>query len=259
VKRLLSLFTIIGALTPALAGLDGLRSTAAAQEPAKQDAARPHFRAVVELFTSQGCSSCPAADALLGRYAQRADVLAITFPVDYWDYLGWKDTLASAKFTARQRHYAKHRGDGRIYTPQVVVNGLTHVKGSSEPDIEQAIETTSAQFSSGRVPVSVRMEGGAVVINAGAGPPPAKDATVWLAVIQRVVEVEVKSGENRGKTLKFFNVVREVTPVGMWSGQPLTIRLDRETVALPDTDSAAVIIQGGKGGPIVGAAHLPKL
>ena len=94
---------------------------------------------VVELFTSQGCSSCPPADVVLNTIAHRKDVIALTLPVDYWDYLGWKDTNASPRFTERQRAYAKSRGDGLIYTPQAVVNGLVHVNGASQHDVEQAI------------------------------------------------------------------------------------------------------------------------
>ena len=260
--RVVSIMAILGGLFAGLFGPAPTRHHAKAQEPARPAAtAQVRLKAVLELYTSQGCSSCPPADALLQSYTQRSDIVALTLPVDYWDYLGWKDTLANAKFTARQRNYAKHRGDGRIYTPQVVINGIAHVVGSSARDIDGAIAATTAAFVRSAVPISVRLEQGRLVIDAGAVADGGeiKDATIWLAVIKNEAEIVVRSGENRGKTLKFYNVVREITPVGMWTGKPLTIRLDRETVKLPDTESAAVIIQNGKAGPIIGAAMLPKL
>src|SRR5215468_960850 len=114
--------------------------------------------AVVELYTSQGCSSCPAADALLAQLANRGEVVALSLSVDYWDYLGWRDTLANSKFTERQRAYAKARGDGAIYTPQIIVNGLTHVNGSDEGQILRAIEKTSKAVAAQRVPIRLSEE-----------------------------------------------------------------------------------------------------
>jgi len=116
-----------------------LPDTAAAVMPTR---AANEPTAVVELFTSQGCSSCPSADALLARLAGRDDVIALSLPVDYWDYLGWKDTLASPRFSERQRAYAHTRADGAIYTPQAVVNGLMHVNGADEGSIKRTIEKT---------------------------------------------------------------------------------------------------------------------
>lgn len=252
---------MLGGIVSGLMALTAVAPTAQAQEAAKP-ANGPKAKAVLELFTSQGCSSCPAADALLESYTKRADVIALTWPVDYWDYLGWKDTLAAPKFTARQKYYAKHRGDGRVYTPQMVINGLTHAVGNSAREIDQAVAATGAQLAQSDLSVTIRLDQKAIVIEAGAGAPGTgiRDATIWLVMIQRSAEVVVRSGENRDKTLRYFNVVREVTPVGMWStGKPLVIRLDRDTVKLPDTDAAAVLIQVGKAGPIVGAAILPKL
>src|SRR5262249_17833856 len=97
-------------------------------------------RAVLELFTSQGCSSCPAADKLLGELARDPSLGALSLPIDYWDYIGWKDTLAKPRHTARQRSYAKSRGDGEVYTPQVVINGVARAVGSEKDQIEKAIE-----------------------------------------------------------------------------------------------------------------------
>lgn len=214
--------------------------------------------AVIELYTSQGCSSCPPADALLQKMAERSDVIALTLPVDYWDYLGWKDTLATARNSERQRAYAKKRGDGMVYTPQVVVNGLSHANGAKIGDIEQAIASTAATFKTTRVPIKVSSDRGKLVIETGqraSGPP--VDATIWLATVQRHAEVAVRKGENGGKTLSYVNVVRDLTPVGMWSGKSETVQVDPQSVMRNGAEACAVLIQEGKGGPILGAAWLP--
>lgn len=213
---------------------------------------------VIELFTSQGCSSCPTADALLETYAGRTDLVALTFPVDYWDYLGWKDTLASPKFSARQRAYAKARGDGRVYTPQVVVNGLTHVVGSSAPEIDKAILATGPQVEPLRVGVRLMSKNEHLVINLDAAPDPSKagEATIWLALIQRKAEVQIKRGENTGRTVVYHNVVREWMPVGMWNGQAATIKLAHHAIKQSGVDGCAIVVQHGDAGQIVGSAML---
>lgn len=233
---------------------------ARAQDTPRPTVAAPVIKAVLELYTSQGCSSCPAADALLKSYTERSDIVALTMPVDYWDYLGWKDTFANPKYSARQRQYAKKRGDGRIYTPQIVVNGLHHAVGNSQRDIDHAIAEDAAHFAKGRIPIGLRLEQGRLIIEAGVGQGgDVKEATIWLAMVMREAEVTVRGGENRGKVLKYYNVVRELTPIGMWTGKPITIRLERDTVKQSDTDRCAVIIQSGKAGPVLGAALLDKL
>lgn len=238
----------------ALTGIAGAQDTAARPSGASA-------KAVLELYTSQGCNSCPPADALLGIYAKRDDVVALTLPVDYWDYLGWKDTFASPKFTARQRAYAKERGDGRIYTPQIVVNGTTHVLGRSASDIDRAIAETSARFTASRVPLTTRIEGDRIIIEAGeaGSATETRNATIWLAVLQKEAEVPIRSGENRGKSLKYYNIVRDLTTVGMWKGKAERFELARDAVKLPDTQSGAVLIQSGTAGPIIGASMLPTL
>jgi hypothetical protein len=210
---------------------------------------------VVELFTSQGCSSCPPADALLKEYADRKDVVALTLPVDYWDYLGWKDTLASPKFTSRQRAYAKKRGDGEIYTPQVVVNGVKHVVGSRRADIDQAIEKTAATLATSGVPLKASIVGETLQIEIGqSANGDVGTGTIWIAVVQPTVTVEIRRGENTGKSLVYYNAVRELNPVGMWSAQPGKIELRHADVVRTSTDRCAVLLQRGNHGPIVGAS-----
>ncbi len=211
---------------------------------------------VIELFTSQGCSSCPPADALMKTYAAKPDLLVLSLPVDYWDYLGWKDTLGNPKNSERQRNYAKSRGDGQVYTPQAVINGVAHVNGASRKDIDQAITDSEKQIEANRVPLRSWTERGNILIEAGpaAETSTMKEATIWLAVIQKSAEVTIPKGENHGKTLTYTNVVREMTPVGTWTGQPMRIQLSRAALMRPQLESVAILIQQGKAGPIIGAA-----
>ncbi len=214
--------------------------------------------AVLELFTSQGCSSCPPADRLLESYAKRRDVMALSFPVDYWDYLGWKDTLASEKNSERQRAYAKSRGDGAVYTPQVVVNGIGHAVGSDRNQIELQIAKTSMAFAQRRVPMRFWRTSSMIIVEvAGAGDnTPVSEATIWLAPIEGVVEVEIQRGENRGETLKYHNVVHELTPIGVWTGKSMRIQIAAQPFIKPGNTHYAVLMQEGTSGPIIGAAWL---
>lgn len=210
-------------------------------------------KAVVELFTSQGCSSCPAADALLGRLiAQRKDVVALTFATDIWDYLGWKDTLSNPRFGERQKAYAKVFKD-MIYTPQAVIGGQVHINGADEVLLKRKIDAAQAA----KVPIRIWEEGGKLNIEAAAasnGTP--RNATLWLAVVAKSLTVPVARGENSGKTLTYYNVVRDITPVGMYTGKAMTAQFERASIMRPDTDRCAVLLQEGQGGPIIGAAML---
>src|SRR5271170_1242603 len=125
-------------------------------------------RAVVELFTSQGCSSCPPADKIIGELAKDPSVLALSMPIDYWDYLGWKDTLADARFSARQKAYSQMRGDRDVYTPQVVVNGSVHLIGSDRAGIESAIDTTKKADGVMSVPVTITLNGKQINVSVAA-------------------------------------------------------------------------------------------
>lgn len=233
---------------------------ALAETPTPSATAQPAGppRAVIEMYTSQGCSDCPAADTLLKQYLDRKNIVGLTLPVDYWDYLGWKDTLAGSRNAARQREYAERFGIGTVYTPQAVVNGAAEVMGSSESEIDRAINATETALASSRVPVHFWHYGNSVIIETGgavnASDP--KEATIWLAVVQKSVQVAIKGGENKGKTLTYYNVVRELTPVGIWNGRPTTIRLARADIMRPETEELIVLIQEAGTGPIIGAARL---
>lgn len=215
-------------------------------------------KTVLELFTSQGCSACPPADELLGKFADRDDVVALTLPVDYWDYLGWKDTLASPEHTARQRAYAKARGDNQVYTPQVVVNGLTHVVGNKESKIDQAIAMTSSQIEGRRVSLELSSRDDTLIIDVGEAAEGSGDSgVVWLMRVKKSVTVEVQRGENRGKTITYHNVVRRMMPVGKWSGEATTLKLPLRELLRTGAEACAVLVQQGSMGPILAAATFP--
>ena len=214
-------------------------------------------KAVLELFTSQGCNSCPPADAILGEYAEDADILALSFPVDYWDYLGWKDTLASHENTVRQKGYAEARGDRQVYTPQVIVNGAAHVVGSNRQQIEAALSTSPP------LPVSITMEPGtdSTTVTIGASTTPGKSkGTIWLAMYDDPVTVPIERGENTGKSITYYNVVRKLRPIAMWKGKEVTIDLPKSEMDQAEVSRCAVILQtehdNGLPGPILGAATI---
>jgi hypothetical protein len=246
----------------AIVALVGLGPLLAASDASAQRApSSAQIKAVYELYTSQGCSSCPAADALLGRLAKRDDVLALTLPVDIWDYLGWRDTLARPEFSDRQRAYAKALGDGMVYTPQAVVSGLSQLSGGSEDKVEGAIAKTAKLFEASRVPISLSVENDHLHIDVAAAPDAAKakEATVWLAAISGSVEVPIARGENRGRTMVYSNVVRRLMPVGTWDGKAMSVKLERHSFTGRGIDRCAVLLQQGRGGPIIGAAILDGL
>ncbi len=206
---------------------------------------------VVELFTSEGCSSCPPADAFLGELAQRPDIVALAFHVDYWDYIGWKDPYASPLATQRQHDYATALGLHMVYTPQMVVDGRTDVVGSERGDVEAAIGKAAA---GPKLAISIAKDAaGYRVMIPAAAPPAGGPATVWLALFDSEQETRVKRGENGGRTLKEFNIVREWRKIGTWDGEATTLPL---AVAMGNADrrGCAIIVQAGPVGPILGAA-----
>ena len=160
-------------------------------------------RAVVELFTSQGCSSCPPADKLMGELAKDPSIIALSMPIDYWDYLGWKDTLADSRFSARQKAYSHMRGDRDVYTPQAVINGSMHVIGSDRASIEGAIDETEKNKGVMSVPVSMSVTGKQINVSVAAsrGGPAAMHGEVWICSISKAVPISIGRGENSGRKL----------------------------------------------------------
>jgi hypothetical protein len=228
--------------------------SSAQEVPVSGDPTKP-VKAVIELFTSQGCSSCPPADALLKTLAGDPSIIALSLPVDYWNYLGWKDTFASPRNSERQRNYARTRGDGAIYTPQAIINGALHVNGASKDAIEHAIDATSKTASPTQVPVRFWQERNTLNFAMGAEGPghSPREATIWLGVVQMSGSVPVSTGENAGKTLTYTNIVRELTPIGIWKGQPLEVQLPRAAMMQADVQKVVVLVQEGRSGPIIGA------
>ena len=211
--------------------------------------------AVVELFTSQGCSSCPPADKFLGTLQDQPNVISLSFNVDYWDYLGWKDTLGRPENSRRQKDYAAHRGDGRVYTPQIVVNGGNHFVGSSKSKVNSAISSQLKRPASEFVPLTFTHDKKQLSIKVGDALSPAqrKDATVWLMLVSREVKQEISHGENRGKSISYHNVVRQIMPVGMWHGDATTINLPMSELMPAGVDDCVVLLQASGNGPILGA------
>ena len=223
------------------AGLALAASGFAAAAP--QDPARAPI--VVELFQSQGCSSCPPANANVNALAARPDVLALSYGVTYWDQLGWKDTFASPQYTARQWDYARSLGNSNVGTPQVVINGRRELVGANRIALDAAIHAEGAVQGP---PVSIQGLGVAV----GAGAAPTRPATVWLVRYDPGVrQVPVKRGENTGKTLPHRNVVVELTKLGTWSGELASFRAP---ASADPTLKTAVLVQTGPAGPILAAA-----
>jgi hypothetical protein len=217
-------------------------------------------RAVVELFTSQGCSSCPPADKVIGELAKDPSVIALSMPIDYWDYLGWKDTLADARFSARQQAYSRVRGDRGVYTPQVVVNGSAHLVGSDRTGIEEAIGDTRRADGVMSVPVSMALAGKQITVSVAASnkSPAAMHGEVWICSIAKEVSIAIGRGENRGREVTYHNVVRNLLKVGDWNGSAGNWTVPLENISREGVDAAAVYLQDGnrdRPGPMLGAAY----
>jgi hypothetical protein len=217
-------------------------------------------RAVVELFTSQGCSSCPPADKVIGELAKDPSVIALSMPIDYWDYLGWKDTLADSRFSARQKAYSHMRGDRDVYTPQAIINGSIHVIGSDRASIEGAINDTKKADGVMSVPVSMTLSGKQINVSVAASTraPTAMHGEVWICSVSRAVPIEISRGENRGREVTYHNVVRNLLKVGDWNGNTGNWSVPLENVSSEGVDAAVVFVQDGnrdKPGPMLGAAY----
>ncbi|HUC61824.1 MAG TPA: DUF1223 domain-containing protein [Alphaproteobacteria bacterium] len=232
--------------------------------------ARAEAPVVVELFTSQGCSSCPPADAFLGELAEKPGIVALAFHVGYWDYIGWKDPFAKPWSVARQRGYTAALDARYLYTPEIVVDGRADLPGTERAGIDKLI---AAEAKARKIPVTLAESSKdkySVAIPAAAVKGP---ATVWLAVYDHKHTTAVARGENEGRTLTDYNVVRQWRAIGRYDGKALTIPFDPSaakaaaasaTAPAPDATTSqgvAVLIQaddkpGDGHGPILGAASM---
>ena len=243
-RRLLGLFAAAGTV-----GAFGPMGAALAVGSASDDLV------VVELFTSQGCNSCPPADAFLRELTEQKNVLALSLPIDYWDYLGWKDTLADPSHTARQAAYRQSFGLRQMYTPQMVIQGRREGVGSRTRDIQAKIGQIQ---TSGASKAGVEIISGAEAYEIKVTPkgPFEGTAGVWLVFYDPVHEVAIKSGENGGRTLSYHNVVRGMMALGEWSGAAETYTLPKSEMRGEGTKCAVLVQQEGAG-PILAAAIMP--
>ena len=220
--------------------------------------AKPAFAAarrpvIVELFTSQGCSSCPPADAYLKSLKGQPGVVALSYHVDYWDYLGWRDTLGGEEYSQRQYDYAKSRGDSNVYTPQMIINGAGHHVGSQRSKVSGAIDSARVEGAGRWVDIAMSDNATDVTISIAAGEP-TKEATLWLMAFAPMIYTEIKKGENAGSTVEYYNVVRKMVPAGMWHGEPAKIMLPKSSVIPENCKGWVALLQEGKVGPVIGAA-----
>lgn len=210
-------------------------------------------RAVIELFTSQGCSSCPPADELFAKMAHDPDIITLSLPVDYWDRLGWKDTFAKHSFTERQRAYSLRRGDGQVYTPQAVVNGVEHAIGSRRTAIDIAITDAGSPLP---LRVDAKRSGDAIDLSI-AGGKSGEGAKILLLPILSEREVTIGRGENKNHKVTYTNIARDIRTLGDWNGSPVEQKIPLES--LKGYDGAVVLVQVGAldyPGTILGAARI---
>ena len=224
---------------------------------------------VVELFTSQGCASCPPADAFLGELAERKGLLALSFHVDYWNYMGWKDPFSSPQMSQRQRSYVQHLGQRYVYTPQMVIDGTTQGEGAARATIEgllvearkgidRKLQIRVSRGGLNEVKVSLparRMMEKKPGEQSSA--PMSKTATLWLVAYDDKHTTDITKGENGGKTLSYYNVVRSLKPAATWEGKPLDVVLNIAEEIAAGYKKTAVLLQAGEGGRIIAAARLP--
>lgn len=208
---------------------------------------------MLELFTSQGCNSCPPADRLLGELASRPDVLAVSFNVDYWDYLGWKDTLGRREWTERQRAYARALRSRSVYTPQLVIAGLAHVVGSDRAHAEHQIEAARQRLPVAEIRLARPVSGQMTVEVSGTVP--ARGTSLWLVRYDEARSVAIGRGENRGQTLTYHNVATGLHRIGEWQGGTSLATIPDELRAGPGRQ--AVFLQEDGQGAILGALALP--
>lgn len=214
---------------------------------------------VVELFTSQGCNSCPPADAVLADLTGRPDVIPLSYHVNYWDYLGWKDTFATPQTTQRQRDYARFLNERTIYTPQIVIAGQTHAVGSRRDEVMAGV--SNAVHAATKVlkapPVAVEKKpDGKLLLKIGAGK--SRDVAVLLVRYDTRREVAIERGENRGKIFTYHNVVRDIRSLGTWNGAAMDVELDPRELWRDGRDGCAVLLQDTQNGHILAAGRLEK-
>ncbi|MDI7862420.1 thioredoxin family protein [Rhizobiaceae bacterium n13] len=212
-------------------------------------------KGVVELFTSQGCASCPPADIALKKLVEQGDVVALAYHVDYWNYLGWADTLGSKENTERQYAYARSLGRSNVYTPQAVINGRDHMSGADLDALNRKLDSLKGAGKGLVVDVSASLKGDELAIDVAEGK---GKANVVVVYFDRGKYVSVESGENTGQKIPYWHSVTDIQTVGMWDGSKLGLTLPANMLGSNKKHGCAVLLQaagrGGEPGPILGAA-----
>ena len=241
---------------------------ALANEPEKPQADKPQIEkpqidkplGVVELFTSQGCSSCPPADEFFAELAVKDNIVALSYHVSYWDYLGWQDTLSSKENTDRQYDYMRAFGSRSVYTPQAVINGRSHVNGANRKEVDGALARMDRTGEGMRVGIKVSRTSDRVMIDAGDAGNGPSDAHVVIVYFDAPQTVEIAKGENSGRNLTYWNAVSDIQIAGMWHGKSQRYELPMTEIA--KKGGCAVLLQSvgkdGLPGPILGAAFIRK-
>jgi hypothetical protein len=250
----------LAVLTLALSALAGAGLAGQSDKP---QADRPQIDkplGVVELFTSQGCNSCPPADAYFAELAAKEDIIALAYLVDYWDYLGWQDTLSRKENTERQYDYMRAFGSRSVYTPQAVINGRTHVNGASRVDVDGALAGMQKAGKGMRVGIKISRTIDRIMIDAGdAGAGPA-EAHVIIVYFNPPQMIRIGKGENSGRKMTYWNAVSDIQTAGMWHGKAQRYELPLSEIS--KKGGCAVLLQSvneeGLPGPILGAAFIHK-
>lgn len=245
--RILSVFLIFAALGANI-------NTGLAQARSKTADGGVQDLVVVELFTSQGCNSCPPADEVLAKLSTRKDVLALSYSVDYWNYLGWKDTLAQPDCTIRQRKYNVSLGKNGVYTPQMIIQGARDVIGSKGDLVRQMITETRPDRQTD-FDITFDKSGDMIDLRIGAsdGEPA---ATIWVIGYDFEKTVDIRGGENSGQTRTYHNVVQSIKRIGSWMGQEVRLTLSRQDLGKGNYDAYALLLQSRETGPIIAAVKL---
>lgn len=234
--------------------LSAVAAAALFAAPATAAEVRVHPKAVLELFTSQGCSSCPKADLKFGDLSKQPDLITLAYHVDYWDYIGWTDTFGRKENSDLQRAYAQSWKSSRIYTPQLIVNGQKGVVGSRDDDVTEALGAATLDL-----PVDISL--GTKMIDVTVGPAAnGPEAMVWLVTFKDHAQVQIDRGENAGRTMDYTQIVTGRQMLGMWDPATGThLKLPLSELQADGSNGAAILVQADKDGlpgPILGAASV---
>jgi hypothetical protein len=236
--------------TPTLSRRTALALGAGALLAPRFASAAPTHPTLIELFTSQGCSSCPPADKIAADLARDPNNLVVSFNVDYWDYLGWRDTLAKPEYSQRQYDYAKSRGDGSVYTPQMVINGTTHAVGSNLRAVKSQMAEAKAPAVKLVLDITAKDISIEIPKHSFEG-----EATLWLMAIEQDVTQKIERGENAGRDVVYINVVRKLVPAAMWKGDTYNGSWMRNAVMPHNCKSCFAVLQQNNVGPVLGLAR----